>query len=534
MRICTKKNSTGTRGLRVGGSTLALAIAACFASAPALSQQSPPEVNFEVTQFQITGDNPLGEERAQAVLQPYLGAQHGIDRLEAARAALADALRASGYSFYHVTLPPQDTKSVIRIDVQRIKLKTVEVQGQRYFSEANIRASVPALVPGESPDIREVARELELADDNPAKHTSVALRASDNEASMDATLQTNDRDPLSFTVGYNTTGNDDQGGRSRVVGYIEDANLFGLDQVGSIAYTTSPNDPNQVKQYGLYYKAPIYAWDGAFSASYSYSSVSTGALGSGEVITGAGHTTGLSYTEFLYPVGAYRSSVAVGIDDKLFSSPVLAGFGETGGDVRSRPVSLTYVASYAPGWATMNLNVEVDHNISGGADDDQAAYTANRAGATPDWNALRVFGSYSQPLGQGWTFSTRARAQYTNDALIAGEQFGLGGEGSIRGAEERAVTGDTGGAISFEIYTPEVYPGTRFLGFSDNGFVERYHVIPGETAHEVLESLGLGMRYTWTNAVNMSLDYGVITRGSRYPEVPAGSSRVHANVTYTF
>ena len=498
------------------------------------SAGAPPEASFTVSRFEVTGDNPLDAARTQEILKPYLGAQQGIAGLESARAALDAAVRAAGFSLYHVTLPPQDTIDVIRINVGRVKIVHVEVRGQKYFDEANIRASVPALVAGETPDIRAVARDLEIANDDPAKHTTLGLKGSDTDDGIDAVLQTADRDPLSLTVGYNTSGNDDQGGRGRVVGYLQDANLFGLDQVAGLAYTTSPSEPDQVKQYGVYYKAPIYNWGGAFSASYSYSSVSTGALGSGQVVTGAGRTTGVSYTEYLYPIGSYRSSVALGFDDKLFVSPVINGATAPGGDVRSRPVSATYVASYTPSWGTLSLNLEYDKNLNSGAYNTDASYSANRFGATNDWDALRLVGSVAVPFAHGWAFSSVVRGQYSSDPLIAGEQFGLGGAASIRGAEERAVTGDSGVAATVEIYTPELYTGLRLLGFSDNGYIERHDPVAGETSHETLQSVGVGLRYSWQNAAQVSVDYGYITHGSRYPSVPTGSSRVHANLTYTF
>lgn len=514
-----------------------LACAALAGPAGAWAQAAPvaaPDVTFTVTRFEVTGENPLDAARTAEALKPFIGVQQGIAGLEAARAALDGAVRAAGFSLYHVTLPPQDTVDVIRINVARVKVINIEVRGQKYFSESNIRASVPSLVAGESPDIRAVARELEIANDDPAKHTTLGLKGSETVDGIDAVLQTADKDPLSLTVGYNTTGDDDQGGRGRVIAYLQDANLFGLDQVGSIAYTTSPSDPDQVKQYGLYYKAPIYAWGGAVSASYSYSSVSTGALGGGQVVTGAGHTTGLSYTEYLYPIGAYRSSVALGFDDKLFTSPFLNGVTVPGGDVRDRPLSATYVGTYSPNWGTLSLNVEYDRNIISGAYNDDTSYANNRFGATPDWDATRLVASVAVPLPHGWAISGIMRGQYSSEPLISGEQFGLGGAASIRGAEERAVTGDSGIAGTVEIYTPEIYTGLRLLGFSDNGYIERHDPIAGETGHETLQSVGFGLRYNWMNAAQVSVDYGYITHGAHYPSVPAGTSRVHANLTYTF
>lgn len=493
----------------------------------------PSEASFTVTQFDVTGDNPLSAEATQKLLQPFVGPQHGIASLEAARRALDQALRDAGFSLYRVTLPPQTTSGVIHLAVSRIRLTGLSATGEKYFSETNILSGVPALALGESPNMREVARQLEIVNDNPDKHVTLGLKESDSGDGIVGTLETADRNPLSITAGYNNSGLDDQGGRSRVVGYLQYANLFDLDQSIGVAYTTSPNEPSDVKQYGLYYRAPIYAWGGVVSASHSYSSVSTGALGGGTVVTGAGYTSGLAYTQYLYPVGDYKSSVALGIDDKLFESPVINGIIAPGGDVRSRPVSLTYVATYQPNWGSLSVNAELDKNLGSGTYDTDAAYQSNRAGANRDWDALRLFSSLSVPFG-GWTAATLLHAQYSSDALIAGEQFGLGGANSIRGANERAVTGDSGASLSLEIYTPELAENLRLLAFSDNGYLIRHDVQPGETGHEALESVGLGLRWSWQRSAQLAVDYGVITHGTRYPAVPSGSSRVHLNLNYTY
>jgi hemolysin activation/secretion protein len=523
------------RGARaVACMAFGLTLLTSAASVQAATSSAPPEITFSVSRFEVTGTNPLSDGTTQELLKPYLGVQHGLSGLEGARRALDQALRDAGYSLYRVTLPPQTAVDVIRLEVSRILLTGLEATGQKNFSTANILAGVPALAVGESPNMREVARQLEIVNDNPEKHVTLGLKESESGDGIVGTLETSDRNPLSITAAYNNSGLDDEGGRSRVVGYLQYANLFDLDQSIGLAYTTSPNNPSDVKQYGVYYRAPIYSWGGVISASHSYSSVSTGALGNGSVLTGAGTTQGIAYTQYLYPVGDYKSSIALGVDDKLFKSPVIDGIIAPGGDVRSRPVSLTYVATYQPNWGTLTTNAEYDKNIGSGSYDTAAAYEANRAGAPRDWDAVRLYSSLNLPLHGGWSVATIVHGQYASDPLIAGEQFGLGGAASIRGAEERAVTGDSGASISFEVYTPELFSNLRLLAFSDNGYLARHDPQPGETGHETLESLGLGLRWTYQHSAQLAVDYGVITHGARYPSVPTGSSRVHLNLAYTY
>lgn len=514
-----------------------LAIAAAFGTAPALAQQTisaAPDVTFAVTGFEVTGDNPLGADTTQSTLKPYIGPAENLTQLEQARQALAAAIRDAGLGLYRVTLPPQDAVGTIKLVVAKIPLVAVNVSGEKYFTEANIRASIPALVVGDTPDMRVVARNLEEANDNPAKHTTVKFGEAADGSGIEASIDVADKSPWSLTVGANNTGNPAEGGETRVLGYLQYANLFNLDQTLGFAYTTAPGDSGGIKQYGIYYKAPIYPWGGLVSASRSYSTTSSGALGSGQVITGAGTIDGIAYTQLFSPIGAYKSSVSVGIDDKLFRAPTIGTTDLTGGDVRSRPLSVAYTGNYEGSWGVNNFSVEFDHNISSGNHNDDEAYNANRVDARTDWNALRVNYTLGMPLYKGFALNVRVAGQFSSDALIQGEAFGIGGASSVRGAEERAVIGDSGASSSFEIYTPDLGANVRLLAFSDNGFVTRHDPVVGQSSRDQLQSLGVGLRWTYLQAAQFALDYGYITKGSQYPTIPSGTQRLHANLLYTF
>lgn len=516
---------------------LVLALAAAFGPLPSYAQQissAPPEASFTVTGFDVTGDNPIGADRTQEVLKPFLGPQTSITNLEAARRALAEAIRSAGSGLYRVVLPPQEVTGTVHLVVAKIPITAVTVTGEKYFSEGNIRASVPSLQAGQTPVMTSVERDLEQANDNPAKHTTVKFAEDPNSEGITAELHADDKNPWSFTVGANNTGTASQGGEMRILGYLQYANLFDKDQTVGIAYTTSPDQPDNVKQYGLYYKAPIYTWGGFFSASHSYSTTSTGALGSGQVITGAGEITGVAYTELLTPIGAYKSSVAIGLDDKLFKSPTLEGVGDIGGDVRDRPISLAYVANYDGNWGAMGFNAEVDHNISSGSYNNDEAYSANRFGASTNWSVLRLGYNVQAPIWRGFALAVRVLGQYSPDALIQGEEFGLGGATSVRGAPERVVIGDTGMTSNIEVYSPELPYNFRVLAFTDAGFVTRRDPVIGQPERDQLQSVGVGLRWTYHQTAQFALDWGYLTKGANYPSVPTGSNRVSANLLYTF
>jgi hypothetical protein len=72
-----------------------------------------------------------------------------------------------------VVLPPQDARGVIVLRVLAFRLGAVNVSGNKHFDTGNILASLPALKPDASPNLRELARNQALANEHPAKQVSV-------------------------------------------------------------------------------------------------------------------------------------------------------------------------------------------------------------------------------------------------------------------------------------------------------------------------------------------------------------------------
>ena len=63
---------------------------------------------------------------------------------------------------------------------------------------------------------------------------------------------------------------------------------------------------------------------------------------------------------------------------------------------------------------------------------------------------VRAGGAYSQVLPRDFLFRAVVNAQYTNDLLVPGEQFGMGGAASVRGFFE--LRGFRLGGVKFEPY----------------------------------------------------------------------------------
>ena len=128
----------------------------------------------------------------------------------------------------------------------------------------------------------------------------------------------------------------------------------------------------------------------------------------------------------------------------------------------------------------------------------------------------RLSASYTRQLPRDFQLRAAANAQLTNDMLVAGEQFGLGGLDSVRGFTEREIANDRGLRTSLEGYSPDF--GTRLhagvsaraLIFFDYGQLKRNGALPGEKPGEAVSSAGVGLRLFYGNNISLRLDYGTV------------------------
>lgn len=495
---------------------------------------------FAIKGFQVTGDNPLDSATTTRVLAPFLRADASLETLQKASAALEAELRERGYSLYRVALPPQTVSDTIALTVVRFTLDQVTVTGAQHRSEANVRGALPELKTGTSPNVRRLAVQTALANENPSRQVTVALRESATPDRIDAEIQVRDERPWNLAVNWNNAGSS-QTGHDRLTVAGSHHNLFDRDHQFAGAYTTSLDEPSRVKQLGLSYRVPVYEWGGSLGVSFTHSDV----LGDFGAFTssGAGRTLAVNYTHYFQPVGGRRSYLTLGLEDRWYEAGQTIAGGvlvpATTVDRRGRPLSLGYVARVQGDRTAWGYQAELAWNTGSGSGNSLAAYRTENPGIdTASWRALRLGGHYSHTFGGGWIWGARAQAQLSPNSLIAGEQFGIGGAGSVRGSAERPISGDSGAFASVELTTPEWKPGLRFAAFLDAGWLSNHNTVgTGRLSSDSVSSVGLGLRYGQPGRMAFSLDYGHILSGSASASTLAprkGDHKLHVSATIKF
>jgi len=514
--FCAPRSRNGGRarlGLLAWAAMAATSPALAQAPAPAPMAAAAPSPVFAIKGFKVIGENPLGDGETARVLAPYLRADATIEVLQKATAALEVALRDKGYGLHRVALPPQEVGDTVTLNIVKFSVAKVNFEGRSLYDEGNIRRSLPELREGQSPNFKELAIQTAIANENPNKQIQVGLREADEPDKIEATITVKESRPWTFAVGL-SNGGSEASGRDRLTVSGGHTNLFNLDHQFVGAYTTSIERTQDVKQLGLAYKVPLYSLGGVIGASYTRSDV-VGNFGT-FTSTGAGHTMGVNYTLYLPPQGGRRSYVTLGLEDKVFDATQISGI-VVGVDRRSRPVTLGYSARTDSDAAVWGYNVDLAFNTGSGRNNDLASYQNEDPRITTEhWKAVRGGVSYSAPLAQTWIWSARGQYQYSPDVLISGEQFGLGGLGSVRGTSiDRPITGDKGVSASLELTTPELATGLRLLGFLDAGWLANNSPDgASRPSSDRLASVGLGLRFA-KEPFAVSLDYGRLVTGSR-------------------
>ena len=260
------------------------------------------------------------------------------------------------------------------------KLDEVAIQGNVHFSDENVRASLPVLIPGATPNARLLSRFVQAANEQPSKRLNVTVRQSKKPDHNDAVVEVRDIKPQQIFMSLNNRGSDETGNFRAAFGY-QHSNLFGRDHVLTASYTTSPNRIEDVKQVGHFYQVPVYRYAGSLSVFFALSDVDTGVVADIVDVSGAGLFYGACHTHALRKFSAYTHKAVLSLEDKQFDSPLkflVPGVLPDDTSVPSRPVTLECRGSYNQPWGSLNINAGLARNIGTGSDNSTNSYPRSR------------------------------------------------------------------------------------------------------------------------------------------------------------
>jgi hemolysin activation/secretion protein len=207
--------------------------------------------------------------------------------------------------------------------------------------------------------------------------------------------------------------------------------------------------------------------------------------------------------------------------------------------VTVHPLSVDYLLQWT-GSDPTSLELTLSQNLEGGSRGRPADFDAVRPGANPNFLVFKVQAARASALPAEWQLQLRMQGQYSPDALVPGEQLGLGGANAVRGYGEREVIGDRGLLGSLEFVTPNasrLFGGAteqlRGLFFVDAGKVWNHLDMPCRNGQSscTLASLGLGARMALAG-LQLRLDLAHTLKPGL--QTDRHKQHVHLNATYSF
>ena len=502
------------------------------APAPATQPAAPAGApKFEIRRYVIEGNTLMPAERLDQLLAPFSGKDKDFGDVQRALETLQTTYQAAGYGSVEIRLPEQELeRGEVRFVVVEAKVGKIAIEGNANFNAANIRRSVPTLREGETPNSRKIAESIRLANENPAKQSAVVLRGTEREDRIDAVIRVADVDPRRWSLSIDNTGNESTG-PARVGLAYQHSNVGNLDHVLTLQYITSPTKFEDVMVLGLGYKIPLYTLGDSIDVVLGYSSVDSGTVQDLFLVAGQGTIFGLRYNQGLPKWRDLEHKLVYGLDYRAYQNQVTpeGSPDQLVPDVTVHPLSLTYNASLKGVGQDLSFYLSMAQNIPGGndgKDEDFKKQGARFGVGSAGYRLFRGGINYLRSFKGDWQARANWNAQYTDDALVSGEQFGIGGADNVRGFNERYVASDKGHRTMLELYTPDLAKPLglangrlRLVTFYDTGAVRRNYTAANEAEAANLDSAGFGLRLNYKTYFTARFDLAhVLHDGSGYNE----------------
>ena len=495
-------------------------------------------LQFNIRGYKIKGNSLLSIDILKNSIKGQTGKNKNFSDVQHALEAIEQSYKKLGYGMVQVYLPEQEfNKGIVVFNVIEPKISTLTVEGANNFSLENIEKSIVSLIKGKTPNTKEIEKNLTLINENPAKKTTVQFIASDEDGLLNALVKVEDKSPSTYSLSIDNTGSKSTGELRLGLAY-QHANITDNDDVLNIQYTFSEKS-NALNAYGFGYHIPLYKLNSSVDVFAGYSKVDSGIIQNIYRVSGKGTVFGARYNQILSRKNNYTHRISYGFDYRNYETNAIFLFGGASiiPDIEVKPLSVTYTGQWTSSGSATGFNIQLHHNAFSSSEDD-VLFDSSRIGAKANYTIFRFGVEHARAFAKAWQMRFAITGQQTSNALISGEQFGIGGANSVRGYNERDVSDDKGLQATAEIYTPSFAKSLslngdlRALFFYDTAQVSRNLPQPGEPTSSSISSFGTGIRLNYKDNLTFKLDVAQAQKATVTQE--KGETKVHATIKYVF
>ena len=175
-------------------------------------------------------------------------------------------------------------------------------------------------------------------------------------------------------------------------------------------------------------------------------------------------TTNTFYTETInYGSGHTPQSTNYDQKDFVTGSPTYVSY---------VPLFFGWDGARADKWGQFSGGVSASASLKPFVNGDSFANMAGTTEADGKFFVAKANFGREQRLFRNWTLSSGASGQWANEPLLTTEQFGIGGNATVRGYQEGERYGDTGWASQLELKSPPTWLSPKELSVSFSVFTD--------------------------------------------------------------
>ncbi|HEY9708094.1 MAG TPA: ShlB/FhaC/HecB family hemolysin secretion/activation protein, partial [Oculatellaceae cyanobacterium] len=422
---------------------------------PTTAEPAPGQVPETITieRFEFEGNTAISDEELAIATKDFINRPLAFAEVYRVRSVITELYRKRGFITSGAIIPPQTfkkTEGVVKIQVIEGGLEAIEVRGTRRLNPYYIRSRI-ALGAGTPLNRNAVIEALQLLQLDPLiKNLSAELTAGTRAGSSLLIVQVEEAKTLHLDVALNNNRSPNIGTLERRL-ELTQANLFGQGDGITVGYSNT-NGSNTLD---AIYTYPLNPLNGtlSFTTSFTFSNVVEPPFNRVDIDADSRYF-GLTYRQPLWR--NLREEFALGIsatnqrsEVTIFDVPVRLSPG-TEEDGSTSVSALRFFQDWIKRSNREVLALRSQFSLGVGF----LGGTVNEDAPDSNFLAWRGQVQWLRVLAPNTLLLLRGDLQVSTSPLLRLEQFGLGGQDTLRGYRENVLLTDNGASASAELRFP--------------------------------------------------------------------------------
>ncbi|MEH2199954.1 ShlB/FhaC/HecB family hemolysin secretion/activation protein [Nostoc sp.] len=486
-------------------------------SVPTPIPDEPPLGNFPQTivveRFEVVGSTVFSPKELALATLEFTKRPISLTEVYQARSKITDLYVRNGYITSGAYIPPQTIQSgVVKIQVVEGKLEDIQVTGTRRLNPNYVRSRL-AIATSAPLNRQRLLEALQLLQLNPLiQNVSAELSAGSRTGSSLLEVKVSEAKTFSSQIVLDN-------GRSPSVGsfrrrlQLNEANLLGLGDSLGVAYTNTDGS----NSFDASYTLPLNPRNGTLT--FNYGTTSSNVIEPPFNVLDIESASRYYEVTFRQPiVQTPTQEFALGLtasrrESEASYSPLgeQLPFPGLGADEQGR----TKVSAFRffQEWTSRNSRQVIALRSQFSLGIDVLNPTINQNAPDGRFFAWQGQAQWIRLLAPQTLLLLRLNTQLASRTLLPLEQFGLGGQDSIRGYRQDYLLTDNGTFVSAEVQVPilrlpQIDSTLQVVPFADFGI--GWNSSSRENPnHNTLAAVGLGLRWTQGDRFTVRLDWGI-------------------------